>query len=89
MAQRQPKIRVNIRIDGDPIGALLVTEALRTLMGDAAQLGIATPSRRDRYKGTALTYGSADAYQLAERAATIADLEQPKGTTEQTPKERA
>lgn len=62
----------NIRINGDPTAVAIVTAALRTLLGPAAQLGVAQPSTRAKYAGSALMRGTVDATAVAERAAAVA-----------------
>lgn len=64
----------NIRIDGDPAAVQVVTEALRTLLGDAAHLGTPQQSGNPKYAGSALTRGTIGATKVAERAATITVL---------------
>lgn len=64
----------NIRIDGDPVAVTIVTEALRTLLADAAHLGIPRESTYGKYAGTSLVRGTVDAAAVAERAAMISEL---------------
>jgi hypothetical protein len=61
-----------IRIDGDPVAVAVLTEALRTLLGDAAQIGLPRASTYGKYAGTALARGTVDAAKAAERAADVA-----------------
>lgn len=64
----------NLRIDGDPVAVMIVTEALRTLLGDTAHLGTPHKSTYGKYAGTSLVRGTVNATAVAARAAMISEL---------------